>query len=47
MAKQLLLKNKKDFWRKAYPLIITTIFLAFSIILIYNHELWVDEVRAW
>lgn len=42
-----MIKGKSDFLEKAYPFIITAIFLALSIILITRHELWRDEVISW
>ena len=40
-------KFKSDIYNKYFPFIITAIFLALSILLIWRHELWRDEIQAW
>jgi len=40
-------KNRKDFWDKYFPFIVTALYLILSIILIVNHEYWFDEIHAW
>ena len=42
-----MLKDKSEIFNKIYPYIFTIIFLILSVLLIYNHELWRDEVKAW
>ena len=41
------MKNKKDFWDKYFPFIITAAYLILGIILITRHEYWFDEIHAW
>ncbi|GAI09525.1 unnamed protein product, partial [marine sediment metagenome] len=41
------LQNRSVLLEKAYPFIITAIFLILSIILIYHHEFWRDEIISW
>lgn len=42
-----MIKDKSCFLEKAYPFIITAIFLVLSIILITRHEFWRDEIISW
>ena len=44
---RLLWNDKDKLLIKAYPYIITTVFLALSIALIYHHEFWRDEMISW
>ena len=43
----LIIKNGRDFYEKYYPFIVTAVFLALSIILMYHHEFWRDEIQSW
>jgi hypothetical protein len=40
-------KDKKQMLSNIFPYLITAIFLILSILLIINHEIWADEMRAW
>ena len=40
-------ENGRDFWEKSYPYIVTAIFLTLSILLIWRHEFWRDEIYSW
>ena len=39
--------KKQVFWEKCFPFVIISLFLILSIILIYHHEFWRDEVNSW
>jgi len=41
------LQKKSNFWNKYFPFIIAAVFLILSIILIYKHEFWRDEINSW
>jgi len=41
------IEHKKDKFNLIYPYIFTFVFLILSILLMRNHEIWFDEMRAW
>ena len=43
----LTVSKKRENWDRFFPYIFTLLFLSLSILLILEHELWRDEVKAW
>ena len=39
--------NKSELFEKIFPYLTTAIFITLSIILIYHHEFWRDEIISW